>query len=212
MSAFGKPAKEMGGDFYDFFQFEDEKYAIVIADVSGKSIPAALFMGSARNIIRAEARIYNQPSRLLTTANKYIFDDSESGMFVTVFYMLIDCHNNLITYGNAGHNNQLLIKNKSKEVIRLNAKGRALGLDKNSKYEEKVAMFDQGDMALLFTDGVLEYLGNGDIDLGEKELIDIVLKNKYEPDQLVKFFRERLDQKTVEEEFMDDFTFFAIRF
>ena len=111
MAAFGKPAKEMGGDFYDFFQFEDEKYAVIIADVSGKSIPAALFMGSARNIIRAEARIYNQPSRLLTTANKYIFEDSESGMFVTVFYMLVDSHNNLITYVNGGHNSQLLIIN-----------------------------------------------------------------------------------------------------
>ena len=212
MAAFGKPAKEMGGDFYDFFQFEDEKYAIIMADVSGKSIPAALFMGSARNIIRAEARIYNQPSRLLTTANKYIFEDSESGMFVTVFYMLVDSHNNLITYGNAGHNSQLLIKNKTGEVIHLNAKGRALGLEHNSKYEEKVVMFDTGDIAVLFTDGVLEYLGNGDINAGEKELINTVLKNKYEPAELVSYFKENLDEKNIEEEFMDDFTFFAIKF
>lgn len=212
LSAFSQPAKEMGGDFYDFFQVEDDKYGVLIADVSGKSIPAALFMGSARNIIRAEARIYNQPARLLSTANKYIFEDSESGMFVTVFYMLIDMHNNLITYGNAGHNNQLLLKMQSHEVVHLNARGKALGLMEDSKYEEKVIMYEPGDMVLLFTDGVLEYLGNGDIDDGERELVDSVFKYNYTPAELTAFYKEHLAKKIIEEDFIDDFTFFSIRF
>ncbi len=211
LAAYNKPAKEMGGDFYDFFIFDDEKYAVLVADVSGKGIPAALFMGSSRNIIRAEARINNQPARLLSTANKYIYEDSESGMFVTLFYMLVDMHNNLITYGSAGHNNQILVKSKTKEVIRLNAKGRALGLQDNSKFEEKVIIFEPDDIVLLFTDGVLEYLGNGDIDIGEEKLIETVTNNNYTPTELVAYYTNHLEENHIEEEFIDDFTYFSIK-
>ncbi len=213
IEAFNKPAKEIGGDFYDFFKFEDNKYAVLVADVSGKGIPAALFMGVARNIIRAETRIINQPGRMLTTANQLIYLDSEHGMFVTVFYVLIDPHNNLLSYGNAGHNDQLLIKHKTKEIKRLNAGGKALGLDSNSRYEERVEIYEHEDILLLFTDGVLEYLGKGDVEKGEKLLIkNLTEKINNDPADIIKPFKKELEKIDTEDEFIDDFTILAIKF
>jgi len=177
LAAFNKSAKEVGGDFYDIFQFDNDKFGLLIADISGKGIPAALFMGTARNVLRAESRINNQPGQLLTHANKYIYEDSEYGMFVTAFYMLIDSHNKLLTYGSGGHNNQLLIRSRSKETIRLNAKGIALGIINNAQYEEKALFFEDNDLVVMFTDGVLDLLGNGNMDEGEKKLIEYSLQS-----------------------------------
>ena len=211
--AFNKPAKEVGGDFYDFFQFDDNKYAILVADVSGKGIPAALFMGAARNIIRAETRVNNQPGRLLTTANRYVYQDSEHGMFVTLFYMLIDPHNNLIYFGNAGHNDQILIKHKSGQIKKLNARGKALGVNSDSKYEEKVEIVEPGDLIVLFTDGVLEYLGKSDIDKGEERLIKMCVENiDHNPSDFIDHYRTKLEKIDVDDDFLDDFTILFIKF
>ena len=211
--AFNKPAKEIGGDFYDFLKFEDNKYAVLVADVSGKGIPAALFMGTARNIIRAETRFSNQPGRLLTTANQYIYEDSEHGMFVTVFYTLIDPYNNLLYYGNAGHNDQLLIKAKTGKIEKLNAGGKALGLKVDSKYEEKAVLFEKGDSVVLFTDGVLEYLGNGDIEKGEKVLIEKAIDNMDKhPSEFIDIYRSGLEKTDPDDDVIDDFTILSIKF
>ncbi|MBN2401919.1 MAG: SpoIIE family protein phosphatase [Spirochaetes bacterium] len=213
VGAFNKPAKEIGGDFYDLFKFDDNKYAVLVADVSGKGIPAALFMGTARNILRAETRFNNQPGRLLTTANQYIYQDSEHGMFVTAFYMLIDPHNNLLYYGNAGHNDQILIRAKTKSVEKLNADGKALGLKLDSRYEERAAIFEHGDVVLLFTDGVLEYLGSGDIEKGENTLIQKAIdKLDYHPSEFIGTYKNELEKIDLDDEVIDDFTILSIKF
>lgn len=212
IAAFNKSAKEVGGDFYDFFKFDNNKYSVLVADVCGKGIPAALFMGTARNIIRAEARINNQPGRLLTISNKYIHEDSEHGMFVTVFFMLVDPHNNLLAYGSAGHNDQLLIRKKTREVIKLNAKGKALGLDNESQYEERVIIYEPGDMALLYTDGVLEYLGDGHIEKGESALIESAMNYIDNPSGLIQLHINHLAKSENDDNFMDDFTILSVKF
>ena len=216
VAALNRPAKEVGGDFYDYFQFDENKYGIVVADVSGKGIPAAIFMGTARNVIRAESRINNQPGMLLRNSNKYIYEDSEHGMFVTLVYLLIDIHNNIITFGSGGHNDQLLIKHNTREVIRLNAKGIPLGVDSVQDYEEKVFLYEPGDMMILFTDGVLEYLGECDIEIGEKKLIDIALQHMESgPKTLIRHFRDMLNAEDFTQDFtdvIDDFTLLAIQF
>ncbi len=213
IAAFNKPAKEIGGDFYDFFTFDDGKYSVLVADVSGKGIPAALFMGTARNVLRAETRFNNQPGRLLTAANEYIYQDSEHGMFVTVFYMLIDPHNNLLYYGNAGHNDQILIKAKTGHIEKLNAEGKALGLKVNSRYKERAVAYEKGDALLLFTDGVLEYLGTGDIGNGEKILIQKAIDSlNCHPSELIGVFREELENIDRDEEVIDDFTILFVKF
>lgn len=213
MAAFNKPAKEVGGDFYDFYPTDNNKYAVLVGDVSGKGIPAALFMGSAKNIIRAEMRINSKPASVLYNSNKYIYEDSEYGMFVTLFYALIDVQNNIFTYGNAGHNDQFLFTGPQKEIIRLNARGKVLGPSPDAAYEEKVAYYKPGDMLVIFTDGVTEYLGERDIEKGESRLIDICLKNfSLDPCDFLDFFKNDLAINTLDNDFMDDFTIVCIKF
>ncbi len=213
LAALNRPAKEVGGDFYDFFKFDENKYAVLVGDVSGKGIPAALFTGAARNIIRAEMRIHSQPATLLRHANRYIFEDSESGMFVTLFYMLIDARSHTITYGSAGHNDQLFIQNNPRKAIMLNSQGRPLGIEEESSFEERMLVYEPGDMILLFTDGVLEHLGNGDIDAGETRLIELSFEYlKRNPAEYIRYFHDMLSNNAVDNDFIDDFTVLSVKF
>jgi serine phosphatase RsbU (regulator of sigma subunit) len=215
IAAFNKPAKVVGGDFYDYYEFDNNKYSVLIADISGKGIPAALFMGTARNVVRAERRIEYSPAHLLKNANRFIYQDSEYGMFVTLFYVVIDSHNNLITYGSAGHNDQILIKQKKGEIIKLNAEGKALGMIENQEYEEKVILYDPGDMLVLYTDGVTESFGGNrmDIEHGEEELCKIIKKYiKKGPSDMIDYFKDYLEENSIDAEFLDDFTIMAIQF
>ncbi len=214
LAAFNHPAKVVGGDFYDFVKFDENKYGAIVADVSGKGIPAAMFMGSARNIVRAETRIHTAPSMLLKNANELIFNDSEHGMYVTLFYSLIDSHNKIITYGSAGHNNQILLK-KNGEHLKLNAKGKPLGIFSGMKYEEKVTTYDDGDMLILFTDGVSECLGGVDLDieLVEKNLIETAVKFlNNTPSELVEHLKNIFENTAMDIKYRDDFTIFTIKF
>jgi len=170
-------------------------------------------MGSARNVIRAEARISTQPEPLLVHSNRYVYDDSEYRMFVTAFYVLIDIHNRLLTYGSAGHNDQLLIKKRDRQAVHLNAMGRALGLSAESAYEERVFIYEPGDLLLLFTDGVLDYLGEGDIDRGEERLIEIANRHfDDDPSVIIAYFRDLMSNNAVDNYFIDDFTILSVKF
>lgn len=211
-AAFTRPAKEIGGDFYDFFTFDDNKYAVAVADVSGKGIPAAIFMGMARNIIRAESRVSTLPGNILQNSNRYIYQDSEQGMFITLVYLLVDTHNHIITYGSGGHNSQILLRANG-EIIHLKASGKPLGVDPDAEFEEKVISFHSGDMVLLFTDGLLETLGNIDIEKGEKKLIEI-LRSCHTSDakQIISVIQSNLEREHIDDPLVDDVTVFAIKF
>ena len=215
LAAYNRPAKVVGGDFYDFFMLDDNKYAVLMADISGKGIPAALFMGAARNIIRAQSKINTTPRTLLKHSNELIYQESEFGMFVTLFYAIIDPSNNLITYASAGHNNQILLKNKEKKAIKLQSKGKPLGMFNNIEFIEKIVIYEPGDILLLFTDGVVEMLGEDelDIDIGEKNLCKIAYNYKNaDPWDMVNHFKQELHTSSIKDEFKDDFTLFAIKF
>ncbi len=213
--AFNKPAKEIGGDFYDYVPLDDEKYAVLVADISGKGIPAALFMGTAMNIVRAERRITSNPSGLLNQANDFIFRDSEYGMFVTLFYAVVDTRNRIISYGSAGHNNQLLIRCSSGKPVKLNADGKALGLVRGLNYEERKIDYEEGDILILFTDGVTEWLSEDkmDIEYGEDRLINIALEFiDRKPAEMVEHLKQTLEADGKGDDFRDDFTVFVIQF
>jgi len=215
LGAYNRPAKEVGGDFYDFYKCDANKYAVLVADISGKGIPAAIFMGSARNIIRAEMNVDTMPSHLLKSTNSLIYRESEFGMFVTLFYAVIDSHNKIVTFGSAGHDDQMLFRKRTKEVVRLNAKGTALGIVEDQEFEEKVIMYEPGDLLVMFTDGVIECLGGRDLDIekGEVRLAELSFRYIDEgPQALIEHLKQDLDNTSVERDFRDDFTIFAIQF
>jgi sigma-B regulation protein RsbU (phosphoserine phosphatase) len=149
------PAMEVGGDFYDFIP-GDGKLGMVIADVSGKSVPAALFMALSRTIVRINATHHEKGTDVLEDANDMICADSKEGMFVTLFYGVLDDNSRSLIYANAGHPPPLLMRRSRNNFERLEVTGIALGAMGGAKYEERRVELSSGDVLVLYTDGVNE--------------------------------------------------------
>ncbi|GIX40733.1 MAG: serine phosphatase [Leptospiraceae bacterium] len=179
------PAKTTGGDFFDYYI--ESPYGncfFMIADVSGKSLPAALFMAIANSIIRTVMRQEEDPAKILSYSNDLLFEESESGMFVTVFLAKYNAISGTLEYASAGHNNMLLIHDDNTYEI-LSAKGLPLGVlrSKDVVYEKKVINLKKNDILVLYTDGVTESINNQDIEYGLERLIKQIILNKQKSPQ-----------------------------
>jgi serine phosphatase RsbU (regulator of sigma subunit)/ketosteroid isomerase-like protein len=149
-----RPAREVGGDFYDFFELEDGRLGIVVGDATGHGVPAALVMASARSMLRAVAQASDSPGDALRRVNDPLATDIPSNMFVTCFYAILDPKNGSLTYANAGHDLPYLHRNGGVEELR--ARGMPLGLMPGMGYEEKQTILEAGQAALLYSDGLVE--------------------------------------------------------
>lgn len=151
------PAKHIGGDFFDFFALPDRRLGFSIADVSGKGIPAALFMTMSRGLLRSLGQKSLSPLDCLTQLNTLLTLENESSMFVTAFYGIYDFEKGIVTYCNAGHNPPYLVR-KSGELQQIGrGEGIALGVTVDlSTYAEHTLQLLPGDTLLLYTDGVTE--------------------------------------------------------
>jgi sigma-B regulation protein RsbU (phosphoserine phosphatase) len=151
-------ARQVGGDFYDLFSLPGEpgRWGIVIADVSDKGVPAALFMALSRTTIRNVALRGRPPAEVLTWANRFIQEDSQAHMFLTAFYGELDSRNGSLVYANAGHDPPLLWQASTNRFIELSANGVALGVLEQPEIEERVIILEPGDVIVLYTDGVTE--------------------------------------------------------
>jgi len=168
-----KAANEVGGDFYDFIDLEDQqnRFGTVIADVSGKGTPAALFMVLCRTIIRTSALAGDNPSTVLARANDLILQDNESDLFVTAFYAILDAQSGELVFSNAGHNYPLWLNMATGEFKKLIARGTVLGFFEDIKPKENRVQLNHGDVLVFYTDGVTE-ARNPERDLyGEDRLI-----------------------------------------
>ncbi|MCM2439406.1 SpoIIE family protein phosphatase [Agrobacterium vitis] len=164
------PAKEVGGDFYDYFWLSDTRIGVVIADVSGKGVPAALFMAVARTLLRATAPAANGPGSCLTMTNNLLAQDNDATMFVTLFYGIIDVETNELVYANGGHNPPFVL-DKEGAVRSLPAtKGMALGVLEDMVYEERSVRLEPGSTLLLYTDGITEAFNPSGEDFTEERL------------------------------------------
>jgi sigma-B regulation protein RsbU (phosphoserine phosphatase) len=151
-----EPAREVGGDFYDFFFIDRNSLCIVIGDVSGKGVPAALFMAMAKTMIKAAARLLVEPEYILADVNREIARNNPSLTFVTVFLGVLDLNSGNLTYTCAGHNPQLFIGQRGNTVLLGDAQCPAIGLDETFQYRQATAQLRHKDGLLLFTDGVTE--------------------------------------------------------
>lgn len=149
-----KPAKEVGGDFYDFLTFDDGRLGIVIGDVAGKGVPAALVMAITRTMLRTAAQGTSSPGQVLARVNDLLSADIPPGMFVTCFYAILDPGNGYLHYANAGHD--LPYRRYSTGVAELRATGMPLGMMPESSYEEQEATLAPGDSVLFYSDGLVE--------------------------------------------------------
>ena len=183
IAAVSIPSKNVGGDFYDYIKISDTKYAIVIADVSGKGLGAGFFMTMTRSILRVYFSEMDDPSKILEATNKHIYKDSNNGMFVTCFLVVIDTENKTITYSNAGHLTQYLIKkydiSSLNSMHEMHTHGKPLGFIENAVYQNKQVSYSKGDIIILFTDGITETFNKSEEEYGEERL-KALLKNDYD--------------------------------
>ena len=171
------PAKEVGGDFYDFIPISRGKIGLTIADVSGKGVPAALFMALSRTIVRAKATRSSGVREVIRDANSLITADAKSGMFVTLFYAVLDVSARTLTYVSAGHNPPVIFKAKTRTLMRLDAKGIALGAIEDIELEERKIILDGGDTVVFYTDGVTEAMNKSMEQFVEERLITTIKVN-----------------------------------
>lgn len=168
------PAKDVGGDFYDFFQIDDERIGLVIADVSGKGVPASLFMAVSRTLLRATALRGVSSAECLTYANKLLCKESLDSMFVTVFYGIYYYKTGMMDYTNAGHNPPYLLRGgRTVECLPV-ASNFVVGVFDDIEFESNTLTFGIGDTLLLYTDGVTEAFNDKREQFSESNLQDIL--------------------------------------
>jgi phosphoserine phosphatase RsbU/P len=163
------PAKEVGGDFYDFFLVDNDRLGIVIGDVSGKGVPAAILMAVTRTLLHATALKQPVPSDCLNHVNDILVGQSDPSMFVTVFYGVLNTRTGELDYGSAGHNPPYVFSEGSVRALEV-PPGRILGVVPNSNYRTHTTQLKPGDAILLYTDGVTEAINTSDCFFSEERL------------------------------------------
>jgi len=162
-----QPARDVGGDFYDFFPIRENEIGIVVADVSGKGIPAALFMAVSRTVLKATAVTGLSPGDCLVAVNDLLTEENPAELFVTLFYGILDTRSGLLTYANGGHNPPYVLRAEGTLEQVASTDGIALGVMSEMPYDEATLQFGPGDMLVLYTDGVTEAL-----DVAKNEFTD----------------------------------------
>jgi serine phosphatase RsbU (regulator of sigma subunit) len=159
LAAYYQPAREVGGDFYDFLKLDDEHLGLVVGDVTDKGVPAAIVMATTRTMLRASAQRLDSPGEVLKRVNDVIVRDIPPNMFITCLYAILNLKSGLLRYANAGHDLPYRRRRRSSEAggaEELRATGMPLGLLPGMSYEEKEIVLDRGDSVLFYSDGLVE--------------------------------------------------------
>jgi sigma-B regulation protein RsbU (phosphoserine phosphatase) len=169
-----RPAREVGGDYYDFLELPDGRLGIAVGDVSGKGVGAALMMASLEASLRALASVVRDPADLIGRVNTLVCQASAANRFATLFYAEYDPATRRMSYVNAGHNPPIVLRASagSCQVLRLEAGGSVIGLFPQ-KYQRGVFSHEPGDLIVLFTDGVSESMNAHEDEWGEDRLIEV---------------------------------------
>lgn len=179
-----QPAKQVGGDFYDFFFIDDENFMFLIADVSGKGVPAALFMMTVKTLISNIAQVGHSPKELIETVNRKICLTNKQGLFVTMFVGIVNINTGKVTYINCGHN-QPLIKTEDNEYKYMETNSNiVLGAFDNTEFDVCESQLKAGDTIFAYTDGITEALNANDEMYGEERLLTCL--NKYHNEDIQK--------------------------
>ena len=210
------PARQVAGDFYDFIPRDGGRLGLVVADVSDKGMPAALFMSLARSTIRASVGAARSPLDGIAHANRLICADSTGGMFVTLFYGLLDPATGELTYVNAGHNPPLLCRQSDRagqdQQTRLTRTGMALGVLADTTFREASLRLDPGDFLLLYTDGVTDANGVQGQLFGMERLQGVVAEHwRASAADVVTALERELDDFTGSAAPFDDVTIVAVK-
>ncbi|MFP4049363.1 MAG: SpoIIE family protein phosphatase [Desulfovermiculus sp.] len=206
-------AYHVGGDYYDFLVNEDNTLDLVIADVSGHNIAAALIMAEVRTFIQAEANSRRSASQLAASLNSFFYTNLvKTGMFISLFYVKYFPQTREITYANAGHNLPLIWRAREQEFLTLDADGLILGILPQVEFEERAEQLEEGDLVFLYTDGITETRNRHGEFFGEQRLRTLIRqRHKAGPQELIDHILHHLQLFTGSQSFRDDITMVVMR-
>jgi sigma-B regulation protein RsbU (phosphoserine phosphatase) len=188
ISGLNLPARTLSGDYFDYLSVDDDHLGIVIADVSGKGVPASLIMAMCRSAMRSQAQGHLTPAAVLRAVNRQLYPDMKEDMFISMAYVVVNRHTGEALLARAGHDAPLIYRAETHQVERLNPKGMAVGIDSGEVFDRFCTdfpfRFGQGDLLLLYTDGLTEALDAGGNEFGMERLTGELLESA--PDGAVK--------------------------
>lgn len=210
------PAREIGGDYFDFFKIDNERIGVVIADVSGKGIAAGLFMTAVRALLRSLAAHNPSPANVLTELNRIVANDNPSLMFVTLFYMAGNLRTGAVACSSAGHLPPMLLQNHQAAwmpIKRMQGQGIALGIAEESQYTELTLTLKAGETIALYTDGATECINSQNEMFGEERLRQCLQDNSGLPNNAImnNIFKEIAEHQRGMETF-DDITILLYKY
>lgn len=208
-----EPAKEVGGDFYDFFMVDEDHLVFTIADVSGKGVPAALFMVISKTLLKNQLLQGGNPKKVLEEVNNQLCENNKEGMFVTAWIGILELSTGKLVYANAGHNMPVL-KRKDGEFEYLRCKpGFVLAGFEDIPYTLEEIQIFKGDKIYLYTDGVTESIDTTQEQFGEERLQAVLNENKDEkPEDILRAVKEKMDVFVGEAEQFDDITMLCVHY
>jgi phosphoserine phosphatase RsbU/P len=206
-----QPATQVAGDFYDFIILDDDHIGLVIADVTDKGMPAALYMAFSRSILRANINHASSSAQAVTDSNRMICSESSYGFFVTLFFALLDVSSGNFTYVNGGHVPTLLVKNEEGDTVnkiqKLMPTGIALGIDAEQTYKENSILLNAGDFVVLYSDGITEAINQKEHEYGTERLENVLLAiNNHSAEGVIEAIISDLISFTGGQEAFDDIT------
>ena len=212
IAALMNAAKDVGGDFYDFFRIDNQRIGFVVADVSGKGVPAAIFMAVSRTLIRATGVRGVSPAECISYSNELLAQESANSMFVTAFYGIYNLTTGQVTYTNAGHNPPYLMKADGTILQLPFSSDLVVGAIDDFKYSEETLQLEHGDTLLLYTDGVTEAINSGDEEFGEQRLQAVLAQLTSNSSQdIIERIKACVSDFAGEAEQSDDITLLAIK-
>ena len=218
LASFYEAAKEVGGDLFDFVEVDKDTIGICVADVAGKGVPGSLIMTMIRTALRLEARGNKNPADVLSRVNRFVTDDMKRGMFVTMFYMVLDSRKRSIHYASAGHNPMILYRGSSKQTYFLNPSGFPVGIQLpditlfEQKIEQDSIRLREDDLLVLYTDGITEAMNPIRELYREERFLDAVRNHAhYDVSDFINNVKDDIKNHTQNYPQNDDITFVAVK-
>ncbi len=205
-------AKEVGGDFYDFYFVDEDTLAFLIADVSGKGIPAAMFMMTAKTLLKSYAESGMAVEDVFTTANEKLCESNEAGMFVTVWMGMLNTKTGVISFANAGHNPPVVKRADGSLSYLKSRAGFVLAGMEGIRYRKNEFQLQKGDVIYLYTDGVTEAVNTNDELYGDDRLLEVLKNTESDTDSICSAVKADVDEFVGDAPQFDDITMLCLKF
>jgi PAS domain S-box-containing protein len=211
IAALNIPAKEVGGDYYDFMKISDDKLFFCLGDVSGKGIPAALLVANLQASLHSQSFITHSPRECVRNSNKLIHQNTDFNKFITLFYGLLDTAGGQIIYCNGGHDQPVFMA-PGREIKELKTGGIPLGFMADYEYAEEAVSFDDGNLLVLYSDGITEAMNEQEEEFGLERLNTVIKQNqKKGASDMINDILDAVMKFTGETPQMDDMTLMIIK-